>query len=414
MKNNTGEKNRIFSLIIMCIAFSLFFILFSLFFILITQILPSHGTTAIALASSGPSIYFPEDSWDFGEITPDELPTHIFKFKNIGDEVLIIKGTKVSYESCIDPLISTKELNPGEEGIDPLISTKELNPGEEGELKITVNSLDMIGRFTKRIYVESNDPVNPRAAVTVSGFIKEKNESVVQSQPKPQVQPQPQPKTPFRIGMSYFGKGEYDKAIIEFEESIELDENHTESYYYLGQCYLQKGIIEYNNKNIFKAYSLYRKANKFAEQVIPQYEKIIEDNPRDLNSYLRLGYIYEVRSIVPFINDYDKALEYYLKALDLATGSSPAGNTGIIIYLNVRIGIVYFEKKKYSQAIEYLEMAEKMSPQNVEVAYYLGLSYDKIGEIEKAREFLSRVIEFAPQSEFAQEAEKKLKKINKD
>ena len=92
---------------------------------------------------------------------------------------------------------------------------------------------------------------------------------------------------------------------------------------------------------------------------------------------------------------------------------SSAGNTGITVYLNTRIGYIYFEKKKYSQAIEYLEGAVKMSPQNVEVAYYLGLSYDKIGEKEKAREFLSRVIELAPQSEFAQEAEKKLKKINK-
>jgi tetratricopeptide (TPR) repeat protein len=390
MKNNAGKKNSIFSLK-MCIAFSLIFIL-------IAQTLPMYSTTTIALAGTGPSIYFPEDYWYFGEITPDELPTYIFKFKNIGDEVLIIKGTRISCESCIDPIISTEELN----------------PGEEGELKITINSLDMIGRFTKRIYVESNDPVNPRAVVTVSGFIKEKNESVVQSQPKPQVQPQSQPQTPFRIGISYFSKGEYDKAIIEFEKSIELDENHTESCYYLGQCYLQKGIIEYNNKNIFKAYSLYRKANKFAEQVIPQYKKIIENNPEDLNSYLRLGYIYEVRSIVPFVNDYDKALEYYLKALDLATSSSPTRNTGIIIYLNIRIGYIYFEKKEYSQAIEYLEMAEKMSPQNVEVAYYLGLSYDKIDEIEKAREFLSRVIEFAPQSELAQEAEKKLKKINND
>jgi len=387
MKHNAGKRNRIFSLIT-CIAFSLLFIL-------MVQALPLFGATAIALASSGPSIYFPEDSWDFGEITPDELPTHIFKFENIGDEVLIIKGTKVSCESCIDPLISTKELN----------------PGEVGELKITINSIDMIGRFTKRIYVESNDPVNPRIVITVSGFIKEKNESVVQPQPKPQVQPLPQ--TPFRVGKSYFSKGEYDKAIIEFEKSIELDASHTESYYYLGQCYLQKGIIEYNNKNIFKAYSLYRKANKFAEQVIPQYEKMIEDNPEDLNSYLRLGYIYEVRSIVPFINDYDKALEYYLKALDLTMSSSSAGNTGIIIYLNTRIGYIYFEKKKYSQAIEYLEKAKEMSPQNVEVAYYLGLSYDKIGEKEKAREFLSRVIELAPQSEFAQEAEKKLKKLNK-
>jgi len=385
MKHNTGKKNRIFSLII--------YIAFSLLFILMAQALPLFSATTIAQASSGPSIYFPEDYWDFEEITPNEFPTHIFKFKNIGDEVLIIKGIKISCESCIGPLISAKELN----------------PGEEGELKITVNSLDMIGRFTKRIYLESNDPINPQVVVIVSGFIKEKNESIVQSQLKTQ----PQPQTPFRIGMSYFGQGEYDKAIIEFEKSIELDENHTESYYYLGQCYLQKGIIEYNNKNIFKAYSLYRKANKFAEQVISQYEKIIENNPKDLNSYLKLGYIYETRSIVPFINEYNEALEYYLKALDLTTSSSYTGNTGIIIYLKTRIGCIYFEEKKYSQAIEYLEMAEKVSPQNVEVAYYLGLSYDKIGEKEKAREYLSRVIELAPQSEFAQEAEKKLKKIGK-
>lgn len=217
-------------------------------------------------------------------------------------------------------------------------------------------------------------------------------------------------KTPFMIGKSYFSRGEYDKAIIEFEKSIELNPDHAESYFYLGRCYLLKGDIEYNNKNIFKAYSFYRKANKITEQVIPQYEKIIENNPKDLNSYLRLGYIYEVRSIVPFINDYDKALEYYLKALAL-DAVSESKNKGIYIYLNTRIGSVYYQMKDYSRAIEYLEMAEKMSPQNVEVAYYLGLSYDKIGEKEKAQEFLSRVIELAPQSEYALEAEKKLKKL---
>jgi len=392
MKDNIirkSRKNRIFSLMI--------YIAFSLFFIPMTQILPSHSNMIIALADSGPSIYFPEDSWDFGEITPDELPTHIFKFENMGDEILIIKGSKVSCESCIDPIISTRELN----------------PGEVGEIKITVNSLDLIGRFTKRIYVESNDPVNPRAVVTVSGFIKEKNESAIQYEPKAQSQIQPQPQIPFRIGISYFGKGEYDKAIIEFEKSIELDENHTESYYYLGQCYLQKGIIEYNNKNIFKAYSLYRKANEISEQVIPKYKKIIEDNPEDLINYLRLGYIYEVRSIVPFINDYDKALEYYLKALAL-DAVSESKNRGIYVYLNTRVGSIYYQMKDYSQAIEYLEKAEEMSPQNVEAYYYLGLSYDKIGETEKAREYLSRVIELAPQSEYALEAEKELKKINKD
>jgi len=389
MKNNAGKKNRIFTLLT-CIAFSLLFIFTA-------QSLPLRGiTTAIALAGSGPSIYFPEDSWDFGEITPDELPTHIFKLENIGDEILIIKEAKVSCESCVGPLISTKELN----------------PGDSAELKITVNSLDMIGRFTKLIYVESNDPANPRVVVTVSGFIKEKEknesvESAVQTQP----QTQPQTQTPFKIGISYFSKGEYDEAIIEFEKSIESDPDHTESYYYLGQCYLQKGIIEYNNKNILKAYSLYRKANEISEQVIPKYEKIIEDNPEDLNSYLRLGYIYEVRSIIPFINDYDKALEYYLKALAL-DAVSESKNKGIYVYLNTRAGSIYYQMKDYPQAIEHLESTIKMSPQNVEAYYYLGLSYDKIGETEKAQEFLSRVLELAPQSEFAREAEKELKKMD--
>jgi Tfp pilus assembly protein PilF len=387
MKDNIirkNKKNKIFSLII--------YIAFSLFFILIAQILPLHNNTTIALADSGPSIYFLEDSWDFGEISPDELPTHIFEFENMGDELLIIKRVKVSCESCIDPVISAQELN----------------PGEVGELKITVNSLDMIGRFTKRIYVESNDPVNPQVAIIVSGFIIENKESTAQ------FQPQPQPQTPFRVGMSYFGQGEYDKAISEFEKSIELDANHTESYYYLGQCYLQKGIIEYDNQHILKAYSFYRKSYEISEKVIPQYEKMIKDNPEDLNSYLKLGNIYEIRSMAPFINEYDQALNYYLKALELEASSSSARNTGINVFLNIRIGYIYFEKKNYSQAIEYLERAVRMSSRNVEATYYLGLSYDKIGEKEKALTYFTKVLELAPQSEFAQEAEKKLKKINKD
>lgn len=221
------------------------------------------------------------------------------------------------------------------------------------------------------------------------------------------------PSTPFVAGMSYFGQGEYDKAIIEFEKSIELDEDHTDSYYYLGQCYLQKGILEYNNKKILKAYSFYRKSYEISEKVIPQYEKMIKDNPEDLNSYLRLGYIYEIRSIIPLNNEYDKALEYYLKALALDIVSENK-NTSIYLYLNTRVGTIYFQKKDYLQAIEYLEKAAEMSPQNAEVIYYLGMSYDKIGEKEKALTSFTKVLELAPQSDFAREAEKELKKINKD
>lgn len=110
-------------------------------------------------ADSSPSIHFQEESWDFGDIAPDEFPTHIFEFKNYGDEELIIKDIKVDCESCADALPSTKNIM----------------PGETGEIKVSINSLDMEGRFSKRVYVFTNDPAHPRVTLTLSGFIKEKD-----------------------------------------------------------------------------------------------------------------------------------------------------------------------------------------------------------------------------------------------
>jgi tetratricopeptide (TPR) repeat protein len=212
------------------------------------------------------------------------------------------------------------------------------------------------------------------------------------------------PSTPFVAGMSYFGQGEYDKAIIEFEKSIQLDPNQADSYYYLGQCYLEKGIIQYNNKNILKAYSLYRKAYEISEQAIIQYEKKIEENPVDFDAYIKLGYIYETRSLAPFIDEYDKALNYFFKALEIFPE-----NTWVLL----NIGFIYLEKEDYHQAIDHFEKAEKISPQNTQIYYYLGLSYDKIGEKEKAVASFSKVIEIAPDSNIAGNAKKELEKISK-
>ncbi|GAB4117593.1 MAG: hypothetical protein Kow00103_14400 [Candidatus Caldatribacteriota bacterium] len=240
--------------------------------------------------------------------------------------------------------------------------------------------------------------------------------------------PETSPQTYFKEGLALFRQGEYEQAIPYFETMLTRDPEHTESYYYLGQCYLQLGIIEYNNKNIFKAYNLYRKANEIAEQVIPLYIKGINENPDNLDIYIKLGYIYEIRSQAPFNDEYKIALEYYLKGLEVAkrlednlvSNSSISTSTthrynpyrGIKIYLLSRAGYIYWLKKDYAEAINYLEPAVELSPENIEANYYLGLSYVKIGEKEEAKPYLSRVIELVPESEYAREAEKILKKID--
>ena len=381
-------KNELL-LIVFAIIFSVFFGIFSQIFYL--PVVATESTT-----NSGPVITFQEEHWDFGEIDSKEIPSHNFIIKNTGNELLIIEQIEAACESCVDIYISKKEIL----------------PQESVTLKITVNSMDLEGHFSKRIYLKSNDPNRPQAAIMVSGFVI--NSQKINSNTEPQKSNNDfndQVYNPFKVGVSHFVKGEYEQAIPEFEKSIELEPNHTDSYYYLGQCYLQMGIIEYNKKHIFKASSLYRKANEVAEEVIPLYKKIIEDNPNDLNTFLKLGWIYEVKSNIPFIDEYENALKYYLNALNLPSVSRYK-NTGIYIYLNTRIGIIHFQLEEYLQAISYLEKSLEASrpPNNPEVYYYLGISYDKIGEKEKAEGFLLKVIEIAPQSEFAREAEKKLKK----
>jgi len=114
-----------------------------------------------ALTVSGPAIHFLENSWDFGDITPDELPIHIFEFENKGDEILVVKKVEVDCESCVDVLLSANNIK----------------PGETAQIQATLNSLDMIGRFSKRINVFSNDPNLLRVTLNLTGFIREKGSS---------------------------------------------------------------------------------------------------------------------------------------------------------------------------------------------------------------------------------------------
>ena len=375
-------------------------IFFSFFFCSLFQLNCGSQEASESMIKSVPIIAVQEEQWDFGEISVKEIPSHNFLVKNDGNGLLIIKRIWVACESCVDVNISKKEIL----------------PQESAELKVSINSLNMRGHFTKRIYIKSNDPDHPQISVTVSGFIKKEEQSFTDKKPQNYSDTTVnQNMDPFTKGMSHFIKAEYDEAIPEFEKAIELKPNDTEGYYYLGQSYLQQGINEYNNKNIFKAYNLYRKANKVAEQVIPLYEQMIKEDPKDLNILLKLGYIYEVKSLVPFINEYDEALKYYLRALDLETVNKHK-NTGYFINLNARIGIIYFQMEDYSEALSYLEqsMQTNQSGIGVEVYYYLGLAYDKIDEKEKALEYLLKVEELSPQSDFAREAQKKIEELVKD
>lgn len=92
---------------------------------------------------------------DFGTIQEKAGDaTFVFKFKNTGDAPLIISRA-ISSCGCTTPNYTKKPVK----------------PGDEGEITVTYHAKGRPGPFEKSIYIYSNDAVNERAMLTITGNV---------------------------------------------------------------------------------------------------------------------------------------------------------------------------------------------------------------------------------------------------
>jgi len=108
--------------------------------------------------SNAPQIKFEQTQHDFGKIEEGKINEHIFKFKNLGKENLIINDVRTSC-GCTAAVVEGQDLK----------------PGESGSIKIQFDSSGRNGRQSKTIVVLSNDPETPTATLTIYAEITPKN-----------------------------------------------------------------------------------------------------------------------------------------------------------------------------------------------------------------------------------------------
>ena len=117
--------------------------------------------TPMGLAGAAPAdepsarIEFTETAFDFGAMYQNEEVTHLFIFRNVGSAPLNIGKVKSSC-GCTAAMPEKRELP----------------PGGQTNLKVTFRSGSMRDRIVKHIYIDSNDPVEPRITLTVRGEVK--------------------------------------------------------------------------------------------------------------------------------------------------------------------------------------------------------------------------------------------------
>lgn len=125
---------------------------------------PVTNTQNAEAIPTGPltSIQFDEDTFDWGKIMDGDKVTHVFKFKNTGNEPLIISDAKGSCGCTV-----------------PDWPKDAIAPGKSGEIKVVYDSKGKGGvggkNDSKRVTIKANtDPME--TYLTIKGIVDKKEE----------------------------------------------------------------------------------------------------------------------------------------------------------------------------------------------------------------------------------------------
>ncbi len=108
----------------------------------------------VAVGRLEPLIFAEESTRDFGTVQEGDVVEESFSFENRGKGMLLIDSVKTSC-GCTAALATSKQLA----------------PGESGRIGVKFRSRGFKGKVKKKVYVESNDPKNPRLTLVLTGKV---------------------------------------------------------------------------------------------------------------------------------------------------------------------------------------------------------------------------------------------------
>ena len=217
----------------------------------------------------------------------------------------------------------------------------------------------------------------------------------------------------FKLGMAFYYKRELDKAINYFKLALEYDKNLAEAHFMIAEIFLKKGdfieAVESAQRAIdiaplsssrayfllYNVMSLSRKTKWYHTypKLIASFLTLPFDKYAKKEFVKRLSYIKFLpvlfrTSLMIFFNGFtQEVLDIYRETLDKAPG---------FIELYINLGRVYFELKRYEDAICEYKMAIWLDSLNARAYYYLCQLYEEQRDYDNAIETCIKLIELQP------------------
>jgi len=174
----------------------------------------------------------------------------------------------------------------------------------------------------------------------------------------------------YNSGLVHASKGNYDRAIAEFTQSIKINPNYADAYNNRGLAYYNKG-----NKDDY-------------DKAIADYTQAIKINSNYADAYFNRGSLYQVLGWeLGEIGYYDRAIADYTQVIKL----NPS-------YYDMYIlrGEMYHKKGDYDRAIADLTQAIKINPNSAEAYCGRGFAYHKKGDYDRAIAEFTQAIKINP------------------
>ena len=204
----------------------------------------------------------------------------------------------------------------------------------------------------------------------------------------------------------------YDKnSLLDARIMLENNSNDSSEYYYLGyQIYLKLDDLNKSNEFLQKAIEInpdneeysdaadflselindLKNTNKtltsgYVDEAIAEINKLTSKYVNNAIIFYRLGYAYKTN------NDYDNAIIYFRKAVDLNPFKEEYKQE-ITNLANVEIlkGKDFYSRKEYMEALQHFNKALEYDPENSSAMFRLGNIYFAIKDFVKASEYLER------------------------
>jgi tetratricopeptide (TPR) repeat protein len=178
-------------------------------------------------------------------------------------------------------------------------------------------------------------------------------------------------------GWNYLVSGKYSEAVKELLDAKQLDPHNVKIYNLLGWAYINM--------------EQYDKANLTIQDAL---------NLDDSNGMAKAN--------MAFLSYKKGNYAEAIKNLSIITENSD--NKQAILYSLFYLGLIYYEREMYNDAIELLNKAITQGPNLYEAYYYLGLSYKKRGLGNLATQVWKRLIDINQYNIWAKKAIEELDK----